>query len=165
MTTVIQVVNFIRSKGLNHCQVNSFFDKFDLEYADVPYHTEVRWLSRRKVLKYFFRAAWSNTSVSAQKRERHSWAPGEFFLYELAFLCDISNAVRVLSHIIIFCNVIAKGYFSGSFGVRWGPDSGLPNDWSNDPDYVSWILDYMLHWTGPLKLPGPLGPAARPLKR
>ena len=37
---------------------------------------------------------------------------------------------------LIFCYVIFKGYLSESFRVRWGPDSGLSNDWSNDPDYI-----------------------------
>lgn len=47
MTTVTQVLNFTRTKGLNHRQFKSFLE-------DVPYHTGMRWVCRRKVLNRFF---------------------------------------------------------------------------------------------------------------
>lgn len=42
MSTIARVVNFIRPKGLNHCQFKSFLGEFGSEYTDVPYHTDVR---------------------------------------------------------------------------------------------------------------------------
>ena len=68
MTKVIQVVNFIRSKGLNHHQFNSFLEEFGSEHSGVPYHTEVRWLSRGKVL-IFFRAACHSVQQGEGHRE------------------------------------------------------------------------------------------------
>ena len=54
MTTVTRIVNCIRTKGLNHRQFKSFLNQFVSKHTDVPYHTEVRWLSCGKVLNRFF---------------------------------------------------------------------------------------------------------------
>lgn len=54
MSSIKGAVNFIRAKGLNHRQFKSFLEELDSEYRDVPYHTEVRWLSRGKVLNRCF---------------------------------------------------------------------------------------------------------------
>lgn len=54
MNTVTQTINFIRAKGLNHRQFQSFLREIDSDFADIPYHTEVRWLSRGKVLNRVF---------------------------------------------------------------------------------------------------------------
>ena len=42
MSSIKQVVNFIRAKGLNHRQFKSFLEEFDSEYKDVPYHKEAK---------------------------------------------------------------------------------------------------------------------------
>lgn len=40
MSTVTQTVNFIRDKGLNHWQFQSFMRETDSEFANIPFHTE-----------------------------------------------------------------------------------------------------------------------------
>lgn len=49
--TVTKVVNFIRAKSLNHRQFVSLLEETELGHADLPYHTNMRWLSLGKVLK------------------------------------------------------------------------------------------------------------------
>jgi hypothetical protein len=51
---VVSTVNFIISSALNYRQFQQFLLEVEAEYGDVLYHTEIRWLSRRKLLKHFF---------------------------------------------------------------------------------------------------------------
>ena len=41
MITVMQILHFIRAKGLNHRQFQSFLRDIDSEFADIPYQTEL----------------------------------------------------------------------------------------------------------------------------
>lgn len=50
---VFLLVNYIRSRGLKHRMFQAFLEENDAEYEDLPYHTDVRWLSRGKVLSRF----------------------------------------------------------------------------------------------------------------
>ncbi|XP_064466704.1 general transcription factor II-I repeat domain-containing protein 2B-like [Ornithodoros turicata] len=54
MDVVVKTVNFIRSRGLNHRLFADFLQNLDATYKDLPYHTQVRWFSRGKVLQRFF---------------------------------------------------------------------------------------------------------------
>uniref|UniRef100_A0A0L8FLU3 Uncharacterized protein n=1 Tax=Octopus bimaculoides TaxID=37653 RepID=A0A0L8FLU3_OCTBM len=53
MSTVTQTVNFIQAERLNH-QFQSFLWEIHSEFGDMPYHTEVQWLSQGKVLNIVF---------------------------------------------------------------------------------------------------------------
>ena len=53
MSVVVKTVNFIRARDVNHCQFDTFLRDNDIQ-AGLPYHTEVRWLSRGAALKRFF---------------------------------------------------------------------------------------------------------------
>ena len=52
MDVVVGTVNFIRARGLNHRQFSKLLNETDA--PGLPYHTEVRWLSRGLVLKRFY---------------------------------------------------------------------------------------------------------------
>ena len=54
MDLVVKTVNFIKSHGLNHRQLKCFLVDVDCEYGKLLYHTEIRRLSRGKVLKRFY---------------------------------------------------------------------------------------------------------------
>jgi galactitol-specific phosphotransferase system IIB component len=45
ITVVAKLVNYVRSKGLNHRQFQQFLSDMDSENGDVLYYTEVRWLN------------------------------------------------------------------------------------------------------------------------
>ena len=53
MTDFVEVVNFIRSRGLKHREFKAYLDEVGSEYEDVVYFSKVRWLSRAATLKRF----------------------------------------------------------------------------------------------------------------
>lgn len=50
-----QIVNFIRSRGLNQRQFSIFLNDLESEYSGLPYFTKVQWLSCYTVLKRFWK--------------------------------------------------------------------------------------------------------------
>ena len=46
MKNVVQCVNNMRARGLNHWQFKTFLEYLDCDYHDVVYFTDVCWFSR-----------------------------------------------------------------------------------------------------------------------
>ncbi|XP_035500193.1 general transcription factor II-I repeat domain-containing protein 2-like [Scophthalmus maximus] len=97
MNTVTQTVNFIRAKGLNHWQFQSFMREIDSEFADIPYHTEVRWLSRGKVLNRVFELSKEICQFMDSKGKDTTVLRDEKWKCELAFLADVTAHLNVLN--------------------------------------------------------------------
>ena len=53
MNVVIQIINKIMAKALNHRQFHMLLDEVDSMYSDLLLYNKVRWLSRGEVLKRF----------------------------------------------------------------------------------------------------------------
>ena len=53
MQTVVEIVNLIRARALNHRRLQNHLATFDAEYGDVLFYNSVRWLSRGAVLGRF----------------------------------------------------------------------------------------------------------------
>ena len=54
MHVVIDTVNLIRARGLNHRQFDAFLVEDDIHHG-LLYHTDVHWLSQGAVLKQFYK--------------------------------------------------------------------------------------------------------------
>ena len=54
MSDIVKCINHIRSRGLKHWQFHAFLGEIESAYDNELYFTQVRWLSRRKVLKRVF---------------------------------------------------------------------------------------------------------------
>ena len=50
LSTAVKVVNFIRTRALNHRVFKRFCHEMGAEYEVLLHHTEVRWLSRGQIL-------------------------------------------------------------------------------------------------------------------
>lgn len=117
MSTVTQTVNFIRAIGLNHHQFQSFLQEIDSEFGDMPHHTEVRWLSRGKVLSRVFHLIEEICQFMDSKGKDSTVLRDEKWKCELAFLSDITTHLNVLNlqlqgrdHLIIDMHDAVKAF-------------------------------------------------------
>lgn len=86
---VVSAVNFIRSRGLNHRQFRQFLSELEADYSDLPYHTEVRWLSKGKVLLRFFELRDVIEIFLNEKNSPQPLLSDNEWLWKLAFTTDI----------------------------------------------------------------------------
>jgi len=54
LQTVVKMVNFIKSKLLKSRLFNQLCSAMDIEHTQLLFYTEVRWLSRGRVLQRFY---------------------------------------------------------------------------------------------------------------
>lgn len=87
---VSSMVNFIRSRGLNHRQFRQFLREIQSDYTDIPYHTAVRWLSNGEVLLRFFKLRQEIAAFLKEKKyPQQEVLSNEEWLWKLAFITDI----------------------------------------------------------------------------
>lgn len=95
MSIITRAVNLIRAKGLKHRQFKSFLVEFSSEYGDLPYQTEVRWLSQGKVLERFLELREEICEFMESKGKDTTELQNK--KCEMAFLCDITSHLNALS--------------------------------------------------------------------
>ncbi|KAL3974132.1 nostrin [Sarotherodon galilaeus] len=99
MEVVIRTVNFIRGRGLNHRQFDSLLSDCNITHG-LPYHTEVRWLSRGALLKRFFDLRGEIGQFMEKKGKPVKELQCPLWLQDLAFMVDITEHLNNLNRII-----------------------------------------------------------------
>ena len=93
MKLIVDAVNFIRAKEINHREFKHVLKELDSEYGDVLYFTAVRWLSRGAVLKRVWMLC---DEISCFMEEKGNKVP-EF--QNPAWLCDFAFLVDITTHL------------------------------------------------------------------
>jgi hypothetical protein len=94
---VTQAVNFIRARGLNHRQFQSFLEELNAEHQDLVYFTEVRWLSKGRMLRRFYDLREEIGLFMDLKGQPMGELKNENWLCDLSFLVDITTHLNGLN--------------------------------------------------------------------
>ncbi|KAI6655798.1 General transcription factor II-I repeat domain-containing protein 2-like [Oopsacas minuta] len=97
MKLIVDVVNFIRSKGVNHRELKEFLKDLDSDYGDVLYFTSVRWLSRGVVLERVWELRDEISSLLASKDKKVPEFEDTNWISDFAFLVDMTTQLNILN--------------------------------------------------------------------
>lgn len=97
MQVVVKTVNYIRSHALKHREFKSFLAEIESQYPDLPYHCEVRWLSRGKVLQRFFELRHAIDIFMIEKNKHVKELSDDQWLWKLAFVVDLTSHLNFLN--------------------------------------------------------------------
>ena len=90
MLTIVRVINFIRTRALNRREFRVLMDEMNSEYGDLLLHSEVRWLSRGRILERFS-VCLPQILVFLESKNKFfpQMYPLKTFKYKLGYLTDI----------------------------------------------------------------------------
>lgn len=92
---VVKLVNFTRTRGLQHHQFIAFLEETDADHQDLLYHPHVRWLSLGKV----FQRVWELKEEIGVFLERLGKAHEFPELRNKNWMCDFAFATDIFSHL------------------------------------------------------------------
>lgn len=104
MTPVVKIINNIRSKAKQYRIFKVLLEEMSAEYGDLLLHTEIRWLSRGRVLLRFLSLLGEIKEFKQSKGEDVSLLEDTEWTLDLAFLTDITGKLNDLN-----CKLQGKG--------------------------------------------------------
>ncbi|XP_064117888.1 general transcription factor II-I repeat domain-containing protein 2-like [Macrobrachium nipponense] len=97
MQEVIKIVNFLRTRALNHRQFIGYLEHIETEYGDLVYFNAVRWLSRGNVLKRFTALLPDIKTFLELKGSENPNLDDPQWLTRLYFLTDLTSHMNSLN--------------------------------------------------------------------
>ncbi|XP_057603551.1 general transcription factor II-I repeat domain-containing protein 2 isoform X3 [Hippopotamus amphibius kiboko] len=97
MTVVVNAVNWICSRGLNHSEFTTLLYELDSQYGSLLYYTEIKWLSRGLVLKRFFESLEEIDSFMSSRGKPLPQLSSQDWIKDLAFLVDMTMHLNTLN--------------------------------------------------------------------
>ncbi|XP_019777579.2 general transcription factor II-I repeat domain-containing protein 2 isoform X3 [Tursiops truncatus] len=97
MSVVVNAVNWICSRGLNHSEFTTLLYELDSQYGSLLYYTEIKWLSRGLVLKRFFDSLEEIDSFMSSRGKPLPQLSSQDWIKDLAFLVDMTMHLNTLN--------------------------------------------------------------------
>lgn len=97
MSVVVNSVNWICSRGLNHSEFTTLLYELDSQYGSLLYYTEIKWLSRGLVLKRFFESLEEIDSFMSSRGKPLPQLSSPDWIRDLAFLVDLTMHLNMLN--------------------------------------------------------------------
>ena len=97
MTPVIKIINSIRAKAKQHRSFKLLLQELSAEHSDLLLHTEVRWLSRGKILHRFCSLLNEIKAFMESREEDTTLLSDAEWLLDLAFLTDMTEKLNQLN--------------------------------------------------------------------
>jgi hypothetical protein len=112
VTVVAKLVNYIRSKGLNHRQFQQFLSDMDSENGDVLYYTEVHWLSQGQMLKRVYDLKLEINLFLDMKGKSFPQLTDHDWMCDFAFCVDITQYLNELNRNLQRMNKLINKMFA-----------------------------------------------------
>ncbi|XP_023371491.1 general transcription factor II-I repeat domain-containing protein 2B isoform X2 [Otolemur garnettii] len=97
MDVVVNSVNWICSRGLNHSEFTTLLYELDSQYGSLLYYTEIKWLSRGLVLKRFFESLEEIDCFMSSRGKPLPQLSSKDWVRDLAFLVDMTMHLNTLN--------------------------------------------------------------------
>ncbi|XP_043259019.1 general transcription factor II-I repeat domain-containing protein 2-like [Colletes gigas] len=97
MLLIVRTMNYIRYHGATHRDLIMFLEELDAEYGELPYHTEVHWISRGRILNRFFELREEIRVFMDMIEQPVLELHDESWVIDLAFLSDVVDHLNILN--------------------------------------------------------------------
>uniref|UniRef100_A0A8C3TK26 DUF4371 domain-containing protein n=1 Tax=Chelydra serpentina TaxID=8475 RepID=A0A8C3TK26_CHESE len=113
MNTVVRIGNFLVARSaLTHRQFQALLEEMDSAYNDIPLHSNIRWLSRGKVLVRFVNCFDAIEAFLSEKEQNYPELDDDKWLCKLMFLTDITAHLNELNLCLQGAFVVKLAVFS-----------------------------------------------------
>lgn len=96
MDVVVESVNSICSRGLNHGDFTTLLYELDTQYGSLLYHTALKWLGRGLVLRRFFESLEEIDLFMSSRGKPMPQLSSRDWILDLAFLVDMTMHLNTL---------------------------------------------------------------------
>ena len=97
MKPVVKIINSISAKAKQHRTFKQFLEECAAAHGDLLLHTDIRWLSRAKVLQRFFPLLGEIKVFLEERGDDTTLLSDSGWVLDLAFLTDVAEKMNNLN--------------------------------------------------------------------